>query len=418
MKRRTFIRQSALACGGLILSPLACVQEAASRNRETVPLGESPGASTMRVLVCDGKPRARGRIHGETFREEIGTLVALWKESIARRYAMQADRFIEEFLGDTRFDEAARRWTPGLWDEVCGIAEGARFDRDTIAAFQCIDEEWWYGRNRLMGIEPPARQPAPVEKCSVIAAFGQEGAPAVLGQNLDIMDYYDGYQVLLHTRHHDSALESFALTSPGYIGMNGLSNRGVGVGVNALLQLDHRVDGLPVAFVVRGILEQESFAKAVDFVKRIDHASGQSYTIGSAGEIAAFECSAHEKPRCAPAVGSSRLCHTNHPLVSDDQAIYTRLKEKVGATTRRKGPTDSEARMETMEKRLSDLDVPFTVDAAKAALGSHDVAAMPVCRHGPGAFTFGCTVMEFTDPPVLHAAPGPGCKTEFREYRF
>lgn len=243
-------------------------------------------------------------------------------------------------------------------------------------------------------------------------------APAVLGQNLDIMDYYDGYQVLLHTRHHDSSLESFALTSPGYIGMNGLNNRSVGVCVNALLQLDHRVDGLPVAYLVRGILEQESFENAVGFAQRVDHASGQSYTIGSPEEIATLECSANKKPRCTPTVCPTRLCHTNHPLVSDDQAIYDRLKKKFPPRPGPSRPSGSEIRMATLEKRLSDLKVPFTVDDAKAALGSHDDPRMAVCAHGPGAFTFGCTVMEFCDPPVLHVAPGPGCKTEFGEYRF
>jgi hypothetical protein len=254
--------------------------------------------------------------------------------------------------------------------------------------------------------------------------------PAVLGQNLDLMTYFDGYQVLLHTRHHDSDLESFALTSPGYIGMTGLNNRAVGVCVNALLQLDHRIDGLPVAFVVRGILEKESFDAAADFVRRIEHASGQSYTIGCPERIATFECSANKKPLCEPTVCPTRLCHTNHPLVSDDQAILGRIREMLaerkddvarGQPTpreERKGPSDSEVRMQTLEKRLSDLSQPFTVEAAKAALGSHDNAAMPVCRHGPGVFTFGCMIMELSARPTMHLAPGPACRTDFGVFRF
>jgi len=408
LDRRAFLKSGAAFCSALAVFPF----------RYAAPQDAAGAKSGLRVLVCEGKPRLRGRIHGETFRDEIGTLVAIWKDSLARRYGTKGESFIEEFLADTRFDDAARRWTPGLWDEVCGIAEGANLPLDTIAAFQCIDEEWWYGRNRQLGIEPPARRPAGVDKCSVVAAFGQGGAPAVLGQNLDIMDYFDGYQVLLHTRHHESSLESFALTSPGYIGMNGLNNRGVGVCVNALLQLDHRVDGLPVAFVVRGILEQESFGKAIGFVQGIDHASGQSYTIGSSGEIATFECSAHKKARCTPSVGATRLCHTNHPLASDDQAIYGRIKKKYPPQSEVSGPSGSEIRMDTLKKRLSDRDAPFTVDGAKAALGSHDDPRMAVCAHGPGAFTFGCTVVEFCDPPLFHVAPGPGCKTEFAVYRF
>jgi hypothetical protein len=360
----------------------------------------------------------RGRIHGETLRHEIAALTAIWKDALGR-YGLEPDRFIEEFLQDTRFDAAARRWTPGLWDEVGGIAEGANCDPSLIRAFQCIDEEWWYGRNRHHGIEPPRRRDgAGARKCSVLGVFGQEGAPAILAQNLDLMTYFDGYQVLLHTREIDSDLESFTLTSPGYIGMTGLNNRSLGVCVNALLQLDQRIDGLPVAFVVRGILEQESFDAAVRFVRTIDHASGQAYTIGCPERIATFECSANTKPRCRPTVSPTRLCHTNHPLASDDRAIHDRLMDKVGAPKERTGPTDSEVRMQSLEKRLSDRAETFTVETARAALGSHDDPAMPVCRHGPGAFTFGCVVMELTDPPSLHLSPGPACRTEAGQYRF
>ena len=154
------------------------------------------------------------------------------------------------------------------------------------------------------------------------------------------------------------------------------------------------------------------------FVRRIDHASGQAYTIGCPEEIATFECSANKKPRCVPTVTSSRLCHTNHPLASDDQAILDRLREKTGAPREREGPSDSEVRMRSIEKRLSDRAEPFTVETARAALGSHDDPAMPVCRHGPGVFTFGCVVMELSDVPCLYLSPGPACRTEAGRFRF
>jgi len=61
--------------------------------------------------------------------------------------------------------------------------------------------------------------------------------------------------------------------------VNGLNNRAVAINCNALLQLAPSKRGLPVAFIVRSVLEKGSFEEALCFVKAIDHASGQNYLL-------------------------------------------------------------------------------------------------------------------------------------------
>ncbi|MBB6613139.1 hypothetical protein H7F15_19020 [Pontibacter sp. Tf4] len=46
-----------------------------------------------------------------------------------------------------------------------------------------------------------------------------------------------------------------------------MNNDGIGVVINALTDLNSEPEGLPVAFVTRGILNQGSGGKALDFVK-------------------------------------------------------------------------------------------------------------------------------------------------------
>src|SRR5436305_701694 len=76
------------------------------------------------------------------------------------------------------------------------------------------------------------------------------------------------------------APEAFVLTQAGCVGLNGVNARSVAVCTNALWQLDGSRAGLPVAFVVRGLLRQRSADEAAAFLRRVRHASGQNYVIG------------------------------------------------------------------------------------------------------------------------------------------
>lgn len=415
--RRDFLKTAVLATAGLAVHPpLLPARPRGRASRD--PLEETPRRTGLPVLVLEGTPRQRGRIHGEALRREIAALVERWKAFFADYYRVDPDEYIAEFLANTSFPGAVKRWTPGLLEEVEGISEGSGIDLDTMLAFQFVDEEWWFTRNRRFGIALPERN-----RCTVCGAFGQDGLPPIVGQNLDFFTITDGHHVLLRIKHRDPDLESYVLTYHGLIGTNGLNSRGVAVCVNALLQLDQRADGLPVAFVVRGILEQPGFDEAIGFVKTIDHASGQAYTIGGPDEIAVFECSANKKARFSPYPGATRLYHTNHPIASDDTDIYTnRYLKKIPEEWRPRGPGNSEIRYEALEKRLKDPSRRITVETIEAALGSHDHPVHAICRHRPDDGSVSVfsvtTVMELSSPPVLHLSAGPPCTAPFRKYVF
>lgn len=401
MNRRTFLKNTVLTTAGLLCAPSA------------FPLSAAPGRIPVQTL--EGPPRKRGRIHGESLRARIHELAARWKKELIGPMSPDPDAYIKEFVSGTSFTRAISRWTPDLEEEVKGISEGSGIEYETLLAFQFVDEEWWYRRNKHHGIGLPEG-----EKCSVIAAF--DNPPPLLAQNLDLFTYADGFQTLLHVKEHDSDLESFVLTYPGFVGMNGLNTSAVGVCVNALLQLDQCLDGLPVAFVVRGILAQDGYRQALEFVREIRHASGQCYTIGGPKEIAAIECSAHEKARFEPPSLAGRVCHTNHPLASKDQKIYGEILKRLSQEgAERRGKGNSEIRFSALERRLKEKER-VTKETLKAALGSHDDPHNPVCRHRPkqgeGGFTFACTVMELSDSPTLYMAPGPACMTAFESFVF
>jgi hypothetical protein len=237
---------------------------------------------------------------------------------------------------------------------------------------------------------------------------------------MDIMSWTDGFEVLLHIKHQDSSLESFVFTYAGLIALNGLNSRAIGICCNTLLQLDQRSDGLPVAFIVRGVLEKHNYHDATNFVQKIKHASGQNYTIGGPEKVSAFECSANKAVEFVPYEGATRVYHTNHPLVNDDQGIFQEVLRKLPPEKRPQSPTNSEIRFSSLERRLKDRPKRITVDTAKAILSSHDDPKNPICNHPEehGGLTAGCMIYELSEHPTLHLAPGPPCSTEFKTYKF
>ncbi|UCC38753.1 MAG: hypothetical protein JSV96_13135 [Candidatus Aminicenantes bacterium] len=417
MKRRVFLKQSIMASAGLAVSPWVISGDSADSFISTeIEYGKS-NYTDIKVLVLEGTPRKRGQIHGESLRKGISEIIQIWKEELQKARQTEPNKYIEEFLEKTNFAPAIKKWTPHLLEEVKGIAEGSGIDYKTVFAFQLHDEEWWYGLHKRFQIPLPKTQ-----HCSALGVFGQKGIPSLLAQNMDIMTYTDGYEVLFHIKPQDSPVESFIFTFAGLIATNGMNNHSIGICCNTLLQLDHCGDGLPVAYIVRGVLDQEKYEGAVKFIHDIKHASGQNYTIGGPKEVAAFECSSNKVSRFIPYKGATRVYHTNHPLVNDDQSIYKEVLKKLPAERRPKSPGNSEIRLTALEKRLKDPSKRITVDTVKATLSSHDDPKNPVCNHlakqRARSFSAGCMVMELGKPPVLHLAPGPPCSTEFKAYKF
>jgi isopenicillin-N N-acyltransferase-like protein len=419
MKRRMFIKQGALISAGLAFFPGGSLKGHSESVRHT-GAWPSKGKEILPVIPLEGTPRERGRVHGETLRSQIKELVAVWKDDLRQNRRSEPDEYLMGFLEKTNFPQAIKKWTPGLLKEVEGIAEGAGVDFKTMPAFQFVDEEWWYGAYEYPS--KPIPLPADVKHCSALAVFGQEGLPTFVAQNLDIPAFTDGSQALLRIKHQKSSLESLVFTYAGLVSLCGMNNHGVGQVVNALLQLNHRADGLPVAFINRGILERTSHDMAVRFLHDIKHASGQNYTIGGIQKASSYECSANKVSRFEPYEEATRLYHTNHPLVNDDQSIYKEMLERVKERWQPKHPDNSDIRFMALEKRLKDPTKKITLDLIKETLRSKDDPQNPVCREkradGRGGFTSGCLIMELSEEPKLHLAPGPPCTTDFQIHSF
>jgi isopenicillin-N N-acyltransferase like protein len=368
--------------------------------------GETPGADkpgrTFRVVELEGAPYQRGLKQGRELRETIRSAVEAWKEDLRRTYKTDPDVFVREFVARTNYVPAVEKWTPELLAEVRGISEGSGTDFPTMLTYQLVDEYWVNGGDILK------------EHCSGLGIAATASHSAIVAQNMDLEGFRDGLQTLLHIKD-PSGLEAYVLTAPGLIGVNGINNKGVGITANTLAQLAHNRDGLPVAFVVRGVLQRSTFGEIEAFLKGVRHASGQNYTAGASGRVAYFEASARKVVEVSSSGGF--IYHTNHPLANDDYS------EEGSEEMHRPSFSDStRTRYEALKTHLAADPGESVVDLIKETLRSRDSDVNPVCRalkDRGSTFTYGSTIMVLSgQQPYLLAAPGPPDQYEYATFRF
>ena len=398
LNRREFLW---LSTAGLALSGCGKDEGLEQRAQESL-------ANNIKFLVLEGSPYNRGLIHGRTLSKKIREIVNLWKTDLKKNYKIDPDVFITKFLNGTNYLPAIKKYTPDLLEEVKGISEGSGIDFELILAFQLMDEIWLNGED-ILG-----------EHCSGIGLNRTNRRPACIAQNMDLESFRNGFQTLFHIKDNNSDLETLVFSCAGLIATNGINSNRVGICVNAMKQLNYSTQGLPVAFVVRGVLEQSSQKDAIKFLHDIKHASPQNYIIGGPEKIYDFECSSNTISQFVSHEESGIVYHTNHPLSNDDYSSkhldYVKKHDNEQITK-----DNSHTRFYALEKRLNVPPEEITIDSIKSALSSHDSEKHPVCaplRDNSPWFTFGSTIMVLSDRPEFHVSFGPPDVMPYKIYKF
>jgi hypothetical protein len=358
--------------------------------------------SKIKVLKLEGSPKERGYIHGETLKSEIIEILERYKYSLQINYHKNPEQLIDHFLSKTNFLAAVKKWGPHFIKEIEGIAEGVGVEFNEIFAMQMVahDEGWWFFQN-----------PAGFEKCSSLGCFKSGDQPALVAQNLDLPNMFEGLEVLLHIKNEESSLESYVLSHAGFLGEFGVNNQSVAICCNSLSShLNNSPDGLPFTYIIRSVLEQSNLKEAEEFLKNIQHASAQNYIIGGLEGVLCYECSANNVIQFEPYENAQRVYHANHPLINDD-IIVPPLELK--------NPSTSKDRFDYLEARLKDLSKNISIGTIKNILRSH---FGPVCVHHNdqpnSGYTYSSAIFSLTTPPTLYLTIGPPCLTEYSNFMF
>ena len=351
------------------------------------------------ILHLNGTAFENGFQHGKLLRKEINELIGLWKQDLEAKYQMPADTFIKIFLDSTNYIPSIKKWTPELLDEVKGISKGSGIDFNTIFAFQLTDEIWTNAR--LIDIP---------HHCTTVGInnYKKDGGSNYIAQNIDITPFYHGFEILLDIENKKSGTRKLITTFAGYIGVNGL-NKQIGITENSLTDLKSSFNGLPVCFISRGILEKTSFEEAISFIKKIKHASGQNYIIGSKHNIISLECASDLITEYWPDSSKRYTFHTNRPLTNNsyNPAFVAYLKNLYGAVP--ESISFSDKRLETMRNKILNND---SIDIKTL---EEVLSIEPICNSS----TFASTIMEFNkNYSELIISPGKPDSTEYIVFRI
>jgi len=369
--------------------------------------------SQMPIIELSGTPRQRGRQQGQLLKSQIQAVVTAWLNDLGNfgrnsSTAKPIDNkvYLSNLLAETDYLSAIDRWAPDLLEEIKGIAEAAEQPFEYILGLNLMDEEWVYGLRQSLN--------KPTEKCTAFGVPAQAGNTGFAGQNMDISSWADGKQSLLRIKATKKTPEALVFSIAGCIGLNGVNAAGLGVTCNTLSQLQYAVDGLPVLFIVRTLLEQRSIDDAVNFLLSIKHASGQNYILSTKNEMRCFECCGNSVIAYRPEQFEGRVFHTNHPLASSDVTNNPELNRSSKSTV---------ARLDSITERLGQPSQLLALDDIKAALSAKDDPENPVsCDNNPEGssigFTAGSSIYEFENPPRLHLAAGPPSISEYQIYEF
>jgi hypothetical protein len=351
------------------------------------------------MVELAGTGRQRGEAHGESLRELVLEAIDRWCDNVLGRAPVDAEAYLTELVDISGFRQAIDQYAPGLAAEIAGIAAGAGADERFVLGLNLMDEEWWL-REKMRGDRR-------LEHCTSVARCASDGEPTLLAQNMDLPAWLDGLQVLLDVspvgEWSHPAPRALVPSHAGMIGLNALNEFGVGITVNALPQLPASADGLPVAFVIRLLASARDLASSTAIVERIQHASGQNYTIGGRDGAVSMECSAAGATRYDP--GGRTIAHSNHPLAAGRIPLASSDGDASPLLSHERNSVD---RLQHAAAWLTGKRV--TVGSLQRLLTEPPVLRG---RDGDDGFSFYGVVMECTDSPALWMTPGPPGEHEF-----
>lgn len=294
-----------------------------------------------RTLTLKGSPYEFGFTHGTAFRELI------------RSYAKERLRLAGEpdWTGGRRSSrervlelaeacvEHHHAFSPALFEELEGLSAATDLTLaelivvggftdfiDTVAATSAADA-----------------QPLGINECTAFLVPGARMADGA-GAFAQTWDMHEGSSesLVLLRGFPDGAPAFEALTTAGAVGMIGMNEAGLVVGINNLMGADGR-PGVTWPFVVREMLTKETLEDALEVLSRAHLAGGHNYLVmdatGAGANVEAMATVSHTTPLAA-----EPIVHTNHCLASATQAVE-RPRD-------RSSQQDSEARLKDAENLL------------------------------------------------------------------
>jgi len=349
----------------------------------------------LTVLHLSGSPYERGLAHGQLLHQEIYQIISRWEKEVELINEDDFENVIDYFFKNTTYVDIIKKYCPDLLEEVYGISKGCGINYETILAFQlseeidCLSNE--YKR----------------KNCTSISKNRDRINPTFLAQNMDPPLFLHGNPTLLHIMDKDSDLESFIYTFPGFIGLNGLNSKGVGITCNSISMLNYSKHGLPVSFIVRSVLKQQHEQLAFNFLHEIPIGIPQCFTIGGIREAKCLECSKNSIKEFYPFKNKNVTLHTNFAAANRDFS-----QDFIDLLAENEKTIDDPyycPRYFLAYDKIVESDFNLDYNNIKNILSLTEPEIQPISNEE----TYGCLIMELSEKPKLYLAPGKPDITDF-----
>ena len=320
----------------------------------------------IRIIDVAGTPAEMGRRHGlaasDALRVFAGERVALAGDPAWTGRALGRAEVLA--LADACV-HAHRAYAPDLMAELEAMGEASGLSLAELVVVNGFTDfvDTVYGAGHLVAghteragtAAAPRATPAALDDCTafLVPAERSADANAMLAQTWDMHEGADEHVVVLRGAPHDApAFVTF--TTLGCVGMIGMNEHGLCVGINNLSGGDGRI-GVTWPFVVREALRQRDVAAALRCVQRADLAGAHNYLLmdrhGRGVNVEATSTASHLTEMRGDAVVHTNHCLAPHTLaaerprdpISQEGSERRRARGAALADRRGLGPGDLEA---------------------------------------------------------------------------
>lgn len=266
-----------------------------------------------------------------------------------------------------------------------------------------LGDEYWFNTKDIIA-----------HNCSSFGVNKSNDKPSITAQNMDIPEFYHGFQRVIKINDPNSDKETMLLTIPGHLGITGMNNKSVSINCNTLMQLDYGKTGLPVTFVVRGVLDKNTQEEALNFINEVSHASGQNYIIGGSEKVYSLECSANKVVEFRPFENSIFTYHTSHPMSNTDYSNKYLMKLEKNNKTVEEGLYECQ-RIKSFQQRFTENTTNIEIEEIKKVLRSRDNDSRDVVSNNG---TYASLIYEISKKPKFIIAPGKPHEEDYIEIDF
>lgn len=360
----------------------------------------------IRVLELAGQPYEMGRQHGVAYAAEIRQLAEerielSGTEKWAGRRVSRADIMA---LGEACLAHH-QAYAPDLMEELRGISDATGVELTELVILNgftdFIDVVYNTGAAK---VSQPAHPAADNCTAFIVSPKATAQGQGFFGQTWDMHATATPFVILLHGQPA-GGLRFLTLTIIGCVGMIGMNEAGIAIGINNLMSGDGQV-GVTWPFVVRKALAQDNLDDALACITEATLSGGHNYLLADASGRG-FNVEAMSTRREVTEVTAGSLVHTNHCLAG------------CNINVERERLPESRLSTETRLSRAEQLLQPgrITLDDLFALTRDHG-ASSGICVHPTAPLYLESCAAAIMRPATkeLWATWGPPCENEYERF--